>query len=106
LATKIARSENSHTVARADEARKANTPSHTLVKFCFSVDHPPPTLGNRHTFRFRIANAHVESMAVPEAAVAYEEKFLLEMARKAGFRTAEMLIGGAEDWQRMLLCRK
>jgi hypothetical protein len=53
-----------------------------------------------------MGNAHVESMSVPEAAVAYEEKFLLQMAREAGFRTAEMLIGGAEDWQPMLLCRK
>lgn len=31
---------------------------------------------------------------------------ILETVREAGFRTAEMLIGGAEDWQRMLLCRK
>jgi len=77
-----------------------------VAMFCFSIDHPPPTFGDRHTFRFRIGNAHVESMSVPEAAVAYEEKFLLEMAREAGFRAAEMLIGGPEDWQLMLLCRK
>jgi SAM-dependent methyltransferase len=77
-----------------------------MAMYCFSMDHPPPTFGDRHTFGFRMGNAHVESMSVPEAAVAYEEKFLLEMAREAGFRTAEMLIGGAEDWQPMLLCRK
>lgn len=77
-----------------------------MSMFCFSMDHPPPTFGDRHTFRFRISNAYVESKAVPEAAVAYEEKFLLEIAREVGFRTAEMSIGGPEEWQPMLLCRK
>jgi len=77
-----------------------------MAMFCFSIDHAPPTFGDRHTFRFRIGNAYVESMSVPEAAIAYEEKFLLEMALEAGFRTAEMSIGGPEDWQHMLLCRK
>ncbi len=77
-----------------------------MAMFCFSMDHPPPTFGGRHTFGFRIGNAYVESMAVPEAAVAYEEKFLFEAARKAGFRTAEMVLGEPESWQHTLLCRK
>jgi len=77
-----------------------------MAMACFSMDHPPPTFGDRHTFGFRMGNAHVESVSVPEAVVAYEEKFLLETAREAGFRTAEMSIGGREDWQHMLLCRK
>jgi len=76
-----------------------------MAMFCFSMDHPPPTFGGRHTFRFRIGNAYVESMSVPDAAVAYEEKFLLEMALEARFRTTEILTG-PEDWQPMLLCRK
>jgi SAM-dependent methyltransferase len=77
-----------------------------MAMACFSMDHPPPTLGNRHTFQFKSGNAYVESLAVPEAVVAYEEKFLLQIAREAGFRTSEMLIGGPNDWQHMLLCRK
>ncbi len=77
-----------------------------MAMFCFSMDHPPPTFGDRHTFRFRIGNAHVESMSVPEAAVAYEEKFLFEAAHAAGFRSAEMLLGEPESWQHVLLCRK
>jgi SAM-dependent methyltransferase len=77
-----------------------------MAMFCFSMDHPPPTFGDRHTFRFRIGSAYVESMSVPEAAVAYEEKFLFEAARAAGFRTAEMVFGGHESWQHTLLCRK
>ena len=76
-----------------------------MAMYCFSVDHPPPTYGDRHTFRFRIGNSHLESLSVPEAAVAYEEKFLFAVAREAGFRTTEILTG-PEDWQPMLLCRK
>lgn len=77
-----------------------------MAMFCFSMDHPPPTLGDRHTFRFRIGNAYVESMSVPEVGVAYEEKFLFKSASAAGFRTAEMLLGGPDSWQHVLLCRK
>src|SRR5260370_4851542 len=51
-----------------------------MAMSCFSMDHPPPTFGDRHTFQFRIGNAHVESISVPEAAVAYEEEFLLAVA--------------------------
>jgi hypothetical protein len=47
----------------------------------------------------------VESLEVPEAAVAYEEKFLSAVAQAAGFRTAEILEAPG-DWQPMLLCRK
>ena len=81
-------------------------PGSFMSMFCFSMDHPPSSYGNRHTFRFRIGNAHVESMAVPEAAVAYDEKYLMTVAREAGFRSAEMMIGTSEDWQAVLLCRK
>jgi SAM-dependent methyltransferase len=87
------------------ESYRVLRPDCFMAMFCFSMDHPPPTFGDRHTFRFRIGNAHVESMSVPEAAVAYEESFLFSVAREAGFRSAEMLVG-PEDWQPMLLCRK
>jgi predicted SAM-dependent methyltransferase len=76
-----------------------------MAMSCFPIDHPPPTWGDRHTFRFRIGDAYVESMSVPEAAVAYEEKFLLNVAQEAGFRKAEILIG-YEDFAPFLLCRK
>lgn len=72
-----------------------------MVMACFSINHPPPTFGNRHTFQHRIANAFVESLEVPEAAVAYREDFLLGVARKAGFRAAEMQWSPG-DWQPML----
>jgi ubiquinone/menaquinone biosynthesis C-methylase UbiE len=72
---------------------------------CFSMDHLPPTYGDRHTFRFLMGHAYVESQEVPEAAVAYEEKFLFAVARDAGFRTAEIQTGPG-DWQPTLVCRK
>jgi len=87
------------------ESFRALRPGGRMVMTCFSMDHPPPTYGGRHTFRHRIANAYVESLEVPEAAVAYTEEFLFAAAQEAGFRTAEILEAPG-DWQPMLLCRK
>jgi SAM-dependent methyltransferase len=77
----------------------------SMAMYCFCLDYLPPTYGGRHTFGYRIGNAHVESVSLPEAAVAYDEKFLFGAAREAGFRTVE-LVCGPEDLQPMLLCRK
>lgn len=77
----------------------------SMAMYCFSMDHLPPTFGDRFTFGFKIGNSYVESMAAPEAAVAYEESFLFKVAREAGFVAAEMLVG-REDSQPMLLGRK
>lgn len=80
-------------------------PGGYMAMYCFSMDHLPPTYGDRHTFRHRRGNAYVESLEVPEAAVAYEEEFLFDVAKQAGFRAAEIqaVLG---DWQPLLLCRK
>jgi SAM-dependent methyltransferase len=43
-------------------------------------------LGRRWTFRHRRGNAHVESARYPEAAVAYHETFITELAANCGFR--------------------
>ena len=87
------------------ESFRVLKPGGSMAMYCFSMDHPPPTFGDRHTFRFRIGNSHVESMAVPEAAVAYEEAFLFQVASETGFRSVEMIFA-PDDWQPMLLCRK
>jgi SAM-dependent methyltransferase len=85
------------------ESRRILKPGGRMAMACFSLDHPPPTYGDRHTFRHQIGNAFVESLEVPEAAVAYREEFLVGMARMAGFRTAEVQAAPG-DWQPILLC--
>ncbi len=85
------------------ESFRVLKPAGSMAMYCFSMEHPPLALGNRFTFGFKIGNSHVESMAAPEAAVAYEESFLFNVAHEAGFATAEMLVG---DSQPILLCRK
>jgi SAM-dependent methyltransferase len=76
-----------------------------MAMFCFCTNYPPPTIGARHTFRFLVGNARVESMAVPEAAVAYEAEFLMAVARRTGFSSAEIKHARG-DFQPMLLCQK
>jgi ubiquinone/menaquinone biosynthesis C-methylase UbiE len=72
---------------------------------CFCLEYPPPTIGGRHTFGHRIGNAYVESLKVPEAAVAYREDALLNFAARSGFETGKLIAEprGVQSW---LLCRK
>ena len=81
-------------------------PGGRMVMSFFSLDHPPPTYGGRHTFSHQIGNAAVESLAVPEAAVAYKEAFMLSLAREAGFSEAEVMGRDPRGWQRDLTARK
>jgi hypothetical protein len=48
----------------------------------------PPCHGarGRWTFRHRRGNAYIESTRYPEAAVAYHEAFLIDVAKNCGFR--------------------
>jgi SAM-dependent methyltransferase len=87
------------------ESFRVLKPGGYMAMHVFSIDHLPPSYGDRHTFKHRVANAHVESLSVPEAAVAYEEKFLFSVARDIGFRSYE-IEAGPEEVQPMLLCRK
>jgi hypothetical protein len=76
-----------------------------MVMYFFSLDRPPPTYGGRHTFGFQVGHAHVESLSVPEAAVAYREEYLISVARDAGFRTADIQAAPG-DAQPILICSK
>jgi SAM-dependent methyltransferase len=87
------------------EAARILRPGGYMAMSCFCVDHPPATFGARHTFSHEMGNARVESLSVPEAAVAYPEQFLLDQARRAGFGHVEFRInpGGG---QHMLIARR
>ena len=87
------------------ESFRVLKPGGCAAMYFFSLDRPPPSYGDRHTFGFQMGNAHVESLAIPEAAVAYRESFLVSTARDAGFRTAEVQAGPG-DVQPMLVCLK
>jgi SAM-dependent methyltransferase len=87
------------------ESNRVLKPGAYMAMYCFCLDYPPPTFGDRHTFSHEIGNAYVESIAFPEAAVAYREAFLLRIAREAGFRTAE-IFAAQDDLQPLLLCQK
>ena len=53
--------------------------------------------GQRWTFSHRRGNAYIESMRYPEAAVAYHQDFMTELAAKCGFRDITVFQeGGAQ----------
>jgi hypothetical protein len=61
-------------------------------------------LGRRWTFTHRRGNAYVESARYPEAAVAYHEAFMIELATNCGFR--EVTVGPSGGAQSELIARK
>jgi SAM-dependent methyltransferase len=87
------------------ESARVLRPGGVMMMSVFCLDYPPPTLGNRHTFKHKIGNAHVESLAQPEAAVAYSEEFLLKLCKEAGFSKVEILTAPGL-WQPRLTATK
>ncbi len=79
--------------------------SHMVMSF-FCLDYPPPTYGGRHTFKYRIGNAAVESLRVPEAAVAYSEAFILDLVREIGFSKCEVTGTNQDVWQSDLIAQR
>lgn len=90
------------------EAWRILKPGRSMLMSCFCLEYPPPTLGGRHTFRHAIGNARVESLRVPEAAVAYSESFLAGLAMEVGFSSARIMSGGPGSgvWQATLVAQK
>jgi SAM-dependent methyltransferase len=68
----------------------------------FCIEHVE--LGRRWTFEHRRGNAYVENARYPEAAVAYHEAFMTELARNCGFR--EITVGPQGGAQTELIARK
>jgi SAM-dependent methyltransferase len=87
------------------EGARVLRPGGRMVVSCFCIDLQPSKVGVRHSFRHRVDNAYVESLAQPEAAVAYESSFLCGTARKVGFADAEVLQQPG-DVQHDLVCTK
>jgi ubiquinone/menaquinone biosynthesis C-methylase UbiE len=87
------------------EAARVLKPGGYMAMYVFSMTNPPPTYGTRHTFKHRIGPAYVESLANPEAAVAYEDPYLINLAKQAGFADACVVTVPGEA-QPMLLARK
>ncbi|HYF20663.1 MAG TPA: class I SAM-dependent methyltransferase [Ramlibacter sp.] len=72
------------------EAFRVLRPGRHMAMYVFCLDFPPPTFTTRHTFAHRMGPAAVESLANPEAAVAYESAYLLSLCRELGFREASI----------------
>lgn len=61
----------------------------------FCIEHVE--LGRRWTFRHQRGNAFVESAQYPEAAVAYHEDFMVELAKNCGFREVTVAPGKVQS---------
>jgi SAM-dependent methyltransferase len=84
------------------EAARILKPGSAMMMSVFAIDKNPPRLGERYTFSHRIGPAYVESMKVPEAAVAYQSDWLIEVAKECGFSHAEVM-ASSKDVQQMLV---
>ena len=79
----------------------------TMMHSHFNMEHLPATYGKRHTFKYQLGNARIESEAQPEAAVAYHTDYLFRLCRQIGFSSCEIVhMPGGEQHQPILLCRK
>jgi 2-polyprenyl-3-methyl-5-hydroxy-6-metoxy-1,4-benzoquinol methylase len=79
----------------------------TMMHSHFNMEHLPATYGKRHTFKYQLGNARIESETQPEAAVAYHTDYLFRLCRQIGFSSCEIVhMPGGEQHQPILLCRK
>jgi SAM-dependent methyltransferase len=80
-----------------EESWRVLKPGGNMLMYCFCLDYPPPSYGGRHTFSHWIGNAKVESVKVPEAAVAYTEEFLVSLVKRCGFKSVKLI--AMSDWE-------
>ncbi len=87
------------------EALRILRPGSCMAMYVFCLDYPPPTYMTRHTFSHHIGPAAVESLANPEAAVAYESSFLIDLCKDIGFSEVSIKTVKGEA-QPLLLARR
>jgi SAM-dependent methyltransferase len=86
------------------EGARILKPGGRMMMSFFAIDLNPKLLDDRYTFSHRMGPAYVESLEVPEAAIAYESAWMIAAAREAGFQSAEVLHDPA-DVQQMLVAQ-
>lgn len=86
-----------------EESYRVLQPGGHMVMTCKCIDLQPSNHGN--TYEHRLGNAYVETMAVPQAAVAYTSGFLVSTARSCRFRDVE-IFHAPEDTQHTLVARR
>lgn len=75
--------------------------------FAFDYMSSRGLLGNRWKFPHRLGNALVESVEYPEAAVAYHDRYLVDLVRELGFAHCEVISDPeGQTPQSFLRCRK
>lgn len=89
------------------ESYRLLKPGGVMMHSHFNLDHPPATYGTRHTFKHKMGNAQVESLAQPEAAVAYRTDYLFRICREAGFTSCDVVyMPDGSQHQPILVCKK
>jgi len=89
------------------ESLRTLKPGGHMLMYCFCLDYPPPSFGGRHTFSHWIGNAKIESLKLPEAAVAYTEAVLLDVVRSCGFTSVNIIgMSDSDESQSAILARK
>ncbi len=87
------------------EAARVLKPGARLVFSCFCLDLDNRKMGERYTFGHQIGLAYVESLAQPEAAVAYDSADIKGLVTEAGFRSVEVMTG-PHDVQNSVVCER
>ena len=74
-----------------------------MTFFCIDDLRKLNLLGGRWTFAHREGNAYIENLRYPEAAVAYDQAWIENVCREAGFRQVEVRL---PSYQSTLYCEK
>lgn len=76
--------------------------------FCIDDLRESNSLGGRWSFKHSLGKAYIESQEFPEAAVAYERNYLIEICKNIGFETVEVTddAKGGNRANDLLICKK